>query len=65
VGYLDDESHIVEAWALSAITAIANAHPEHRARAAELVSDRLESEHASVRARARMLQAQADSWPSS
>jgi hypothetical protein len=62
-GYLDDDSHIVEAWALSAITAIANAHPEHRAHAQELVTERLESEHASVRARARMLQVQADSWP--
>jgi hypothetical protein len=61
--YLADDSRIVEAWALSAITAIANAHPELRARAKKLVEDRLDSDHASVSARARMLQGQADSWP--
>jgi hypothetical protein len=62
-GYLADDSRIVEAWALSAITAIANAHPEHRERAKHFVEARLDSEHASVSARARMLQDQADSWP--
>ena len=61
--YLADDSRIVEAWALSAITAIANDHPELRTRAKQLVEARLGSEHASVSARARMLQGQADSWP--
>lgn len=61
--YLADDSRIVEAWALSAITAIANDHPELRARAKQLVEARLESDRAAVSARARMLQGQADSWP--
>ena len=63
-GYLSDRSHIVEAWAMSAIVALANDHPALRARARELVHGRLESDAPSVAARARLLLDQADSWPS-
>ena len=63
--YLSDDSHIVEAWALSAIVALANDHPALRPRAHDLVHERLESDAPSVAARARLLVGQADSWPSS
>jgi hypothetical protein len=62
--YLADDSRIVQAWALSAITAIANEHPGLRQRARRLVHEKLESDDPSVSARARALQGQADSWPS-
>ena len=62
--YLSDDSRIVQAWALSAVTAIANDHPALRPRARELVHDKLGSEIQTVSARARALQGQADSWPS-
>ena len=63
-GYLSDRSHIVEAWALSAIVALAGEHPALRDHARDLVHERLESDSAAVRARARLLRDQAESWPS-
>jgi hypothetical protein len=60
----DDDGENVQAWALSAIVAIANDHPALREHARELVHDRLESDSPAVRARAEMLVGQADSWPS-
>jgi hypothetical protein len=63
-GYLDDDIGDVQAWALSAIVAIANDHPELRQQGRELVHARLDSEDPSVRARAELLVGQADAWPS-
>jgi hypothetical protein len=63
-GYLEDDSRIVQAWALSGITAIANDHPDLRAHARELVLEALESDAPAVSARARALEGQVDSWPS-
>jgi hypothetical protein len=62
--YLDAGDSAVQAWALSAIVAIANEHPALRAHAAELVGERVESDDEQVRDRAQLLQGQADSWPS-
>jgi hypothetical protein len=62
--YLDDGSPAVEAWALSAIVALANEHPDLRTRAREAVHARADSEAPPVRERARLLVDQADSWPS-
>jgi hypothetical protein len=57
-GYLTDGSATVEAWALSAMVALANEHPDLRPHARELVRERGDSE------RARLLRDQAESWPS-
>lgn len=62
--YLAGDDPAVEAWALSAIVAIANEHPALRSHAAELVGERVESGEEQVRDRAQLLQGQADSWPS-
>lgn len=63
-GYLADGSPGVEAWALSAIVALANEHAALRTRARELVHRGAENEAPPVRERARLLLDQADSWPS-
>ena len=60
----DDENASVQAWALSAIVAIANDHPALREHAAQLVHERAESDAEPLRERARMLLAQAEAWPS-
>lgn len=62
--YLTGDDPAVEAWALSAIVAIANERPALRSHAAELVGERVESGDEQVRDRAQLLQGQADSWPS-
>jgi hypothetical protein len=62
--YLADEGAAAQAWALSAVTAIANDHPELRPRARERVHAALGSDDETVSTRARALQGQADSWPS-
>src|SRR3954462_13719313 len=62
--YLSDGSPAVEAWALSAIVALANEHAGLRGRARDLVHARADDEAPPVRERARLLLNQADSWPS-
>jgi hypothetical protein len=63
-GYLATESAAVQAWALSALVAIANDHPSLRERAGALVRERTDSGAAPLRERAAMLVGQADAWPS-
>jgi hypothetical protein len=64
LAYLDDADPDVQAWALSAIVAIANDHPAQRPQARKLVDERVESGAAALQERARLLLGQADSWPS-
>jgi HEAT repeat protein len=63
-GYLDDPEQRVQAWALSAIVALANEHPQLRAHARELVHERLDGDAPAVSERARLLRDQSESWPS-
>jgi hypothetical protein len=62
--YLADADELVQAWALSAIVALANEHPALRAHAGAVVRERIESDAPPVGERARLLQDQAESWPS-
>ena len=62
--YLADGDLGVEAWALSAIVALANDHAALRDRARELVHARIDDGAPALRERARLLLDQADSWPS-
>jgi hypothetical protein len=61
-GYLADDDPIVQAWALSAIVAIANDHSGLRENARGRVRERRGSGAPEVRARAEQLSGQADSW---
>src|SRR4051812_13888551 len=63
-GYLSGADGAVQAWALSAIVAIANDHSSLRERASALVQERTGSDVAPLRERAAMLVDQAASWPS-
>jgi hypothetical protein len=63
--YLASDDRAVEAWALSAIVALANEHASLRPRARELVHARTDSDAEPVRTRAALLLDQADSWPGS
>ena len=63
-GYLAGDDELVQAWALSAIVALANEHPRLRRHAGELVHERIDSDVPPVAERAGLLRDQAESWPS-